>query len=100
MCSIIQKMVALGNPIKGLPSNAAFHPTIQTVGFQSANFCKPFTFRSVSILPFTDHCLEPFIVYKAVIQDWRFRMSLKPLRVAIVFPKTLYSFFTYQKRLS
>ena len=40
MCSIIQKMVALGNPIKGLPSNAAFHPTIQTVGFQSANFCK------------------------------------------------------------
>ena len=39
MCSIIQKMVALGNPIKGLPSNAAFHPMIQTVGFQSANFC-------------------------------------------------------------
>ncbi|WP_276308563.1 hypothetical protein [Thermoflavimicrobium daqui] len=36
MYSIIQKIVALSNPKKGLPSNAVFHPTIETVGFQPA----------------------------------------------------------------
>jgi hypothetical protein len=33
---IDKKIVALSNPMKGLPSNAVFHPTIQTVGFQTA----------------------------------------------------------------
>jgi hypothetical protein len=50
MCSIIQKIVALSNPIKGLPSNAAFHPTIETVGFQSAKFCNhPLIYLSISL---------------------------------------------------
>jgi hypothetical protein len=28
------------HPQKEMPSNAAFHPTIETVGFQMAFFCK------------------------------------------------------------
>ncbi|MFC7440268.1 hypothetical protein [Laceyella putida] len=40
MRSIVLKIVSLSNPIKGLPGNADFHPTIETVGFQSAKICK------------------------------------------------------------
>jgi len=47
---IDKKIVALSNPMKGLPSNAVFHPTIQTVGFQTAFSVSHRVFFSVYLI--------------------------------------------------
>src|SRR5690606_15152837 len=57
-------MIALSNPQKGLPSNAAFHPTIQTVGFQttfSVIFSLVRTPYMLKIMALTD--TSSFIIY-------------------------------------
>ncbi|AWO74010.1 hypothetical protein C1N76_05205 [Geobacillus thermoleovorans] len=47
-----RKMVARSHPLKGLPSNAVFHPTIETVGFQTAFSVN---FNRISNIPSSFH---------------------------------------------